>query len=97
MKVNAQKSDREKVAAVAQKYNGVIVDESDVSLTIEATGPSTDIEALLKSLEQFGIKELVQSGLIALERGSITLAERTLSTSGVAISDSHSATADYQN
>ncbi|CAB5064337.1 MAG: acetolactate synthase small subunit [Actinobacteria bacterium] len=97
VKVNAQKSDREKVAAVAQKYNGVIVDESDVSLTIEATGPSTDIEALLKSLEQFGIKELVQSGLIALERGSITLAERTLSTSGVAISDSHSATADYQN
>ncbi|MEY4958842.1 MAG: hypothetical protein RL271_216 [Actinomycetota bacterium] len=97
VKIKAKPSEREKVAAVVAKYNGVIVDESDASLTIEATGPSTDIEALLKSLEQFGIKELVQSGLIALERGGVTLADRTLSTSGVAISDPNSATADYQN
>jgi acetolactate synthase-1/3 small subunit len=40
----------------------------------------------------------VQSGLVALERGDKTLADRTLSTMGTANeSDSNSSTADYQN
>ncbi len=97
VKIKSKKSEREKVLEIVEKYGALIVDETDDSMTIEATGPSMAIEALLNSLEQFGIKELVQSGLIALERGTITLADRTISTSGVAISDPNSATADYQN
>jgi len=40
---------------------------------------------------------LVQSGLIAIEIGDTTLAERTLQETGLATSESHSQTEDYQN
>lgn len=79
------------------KFDAKISDQSADTVTIEAVGNKAKLESLLNALSKFGIKELVQSGLIALERGSATLADRTLSTSGVALSDPESATADYQN
>jgi acetolactate synthase-1/3 small subunit len=79
------------------KFDAKISDQSADTVTIEAVGNKAELESLLHALSKFGIKELVQSGLIALERGSATLADRTLSTSGVALSDPESATADYQN
>ena len=68
------------------------------TVSIEAVGSSAAIEALLNDLKPSGIRELVQSGLVALERGDHTLADRTLSTMGTANeSDPNSSTADYQN
>ena len=61
------------------------------------SGTSKDLESLLKELQSFGIRELAQSGLIAMERGDATLVERTLKETGLASSESHSQTADYQN
>ena len=45
-------------------------------MTVEATGTSDKLEALVKMLEPFGVRELVQSGMVALGRGprSITSA-----------------------
>ena len=85
------------IARTIEPFAAHISDESHDTVTIEAVGTKAQLESLLATLQKFGIKELVQSGLIALERGSVTLADRTLSTSGVAISDPESATADYQN
>ena len=86
--------DIEKVLA---QYGAKISDQSSDTVTIEAVGNKSELESLLSALSKFGIKELVQSGLIALEHGSATLADRTLNTSGIATSDPESATADYQN
>ena len=84
--------------AVVNKYKAVIADESKSTISIEAVGQSSDIESLLTELKPHGIRELVQSGLVALERGDHTLADRTLSTTGTANeSDPNSSTADYQN
>jgi len=83
---------------IAKKHNAVIADESAAAISIEAVGQSAAIEALLAELRPHGIRELVQSGLVALERGDETLADRTLSTMGTANeSDPNSSTADYQN
>ena len=83
---------------IVKKHNAVIADESTTTLSIEAVGQSTAIESLLADLKPHGIRELVQSGLVALERGDKTLADRTLSTMGTANeSDPNSSTADYQN
>jgi len=84
---------------IAKKHNVSIADETDSSISIEAVGSSTAIEALLTDeLKPHGIRELVQSGLVAIERGANTLADRTLSTMGTANeSESNSSTADYQN
>jgi acetolactate synthase-1/3 small subunit len=83
---------------IVKKHNAVIADESPAVISIEAVGQSSAIEALLADLKKHGIRELVQSGLVALERGDKTLADRTLSTMGTANeSDPNSSTADYQN
>jgi acetolactate synthase-1/3 small subunit len=83
---------------IISKHKAVISDEAAGTISIEAVGQSSEIEALLKELRPHGIRELVQSGLVALERGDKTLADRTLSTMGTANeSNPNSSTADYQN
>ena len=88
----------DKTKEITKKHNAVVADENESTISIEAVGASKEIEALLIELKPHGIRELVQSGLVALERGARTLADRTLSTMGTANeSDSNSSTADYQN
>ena len=83
---------------IVSKHKAVISDEAAGTISIEAVGQSSEIEALLKELRPHGIRELVQSGLVALERGDKTLSDRTLSTMGTANeSNPNSSTADYQN
>ena len=91
-------ANNDQTKAIVNKHNVVIADENDSTISIEAVGSSNAIEALLADLKPHGIRELVQSGLVALEQGDRTLADRTLSTMGTANeSDSSSSTADYQN
>ena len=97
VKVNSAGDSRSNIESVIGKYRASIVSQASSSLTIEAIGSSAEIEALLGELSRFGIKELVQSGLIALENGDATLAERTLQETGLASSSTHSQTEDYQN
>ncbi|MEY2664031.1 MAG: hypothetical protein RIR35_839, partial [Actinomycetota bacterium] len=85
------------IEALAKIHNFSIVDETAASLVIEAIGTSKELASLLSELNKFGVKELVQSGLIAIETGDTTLAERTLQETGLASSESHSQTEDYQN
>ena len=47
-----------------------MVDVAPDALTIEATGTAEKLDALLRDLEPYGIKEMVQSGLVAIGRGS---------------------------
>jgi acetolactate synthase-1/3 small subunit len=83
---------------VAAKFGAIIADENDDSLSLEVVGDKARIEELLTALKPHGIRELVQSGLVALERGASTLADRTLTTMGTANeSSSDNKTADYQN
>ena len=50
------------------------------SVTVEATGSRDKLEALLRVLEPFGIKELVQSGVVAVGRGARSISDRSLRT-----------------
>jgi acetolactate synthase-1/3 small subunit len=87
-----------KTRDIAKKHNAQIADENDSTISLEAVGSSAAIEALLSDLNPHGIRELVQSGLVALERGAHTLADRTLSAMGTANeSELNTSTADYQN
>jgi acetolactate synthase-1/3 small subunit len=47
-------------------------------VTIEATGKSDKLQALLKVLEPFGIKELVKSGMVAVGRGPRSISDRAI-------------------
>jgi acetolactate synthase I/III small subunit len=48
------------------------------AITIEATGNPEKLEAMLRVLEPFGVRELVQSGMVAIGRGSRSISDRTL-------------------
>ncbi len=97
VKVKNSPQNRDAITALVAQYKGEIVGETSASLTIESVGSSKDLAALLAELNKFGVKELVQSGLIAIENGDVTLVERTLMETGLASSESHSQTEDYQN
>ena len=69
VKVNASNVNRPQVVDAANIFRARIVDVAPESVVIEATGTPGKLRALLDVLEPFGIRELVQSGEIALNRG----------------------------
>jgi acetolactate synthase I/III small subunit len=69
IKVRADVGTRSQVIEAVNLFRGKVIDVSPESLTIEATGDRGKLEALLKVLEPFGIREIVQSGVVSLSRG----------------------------
>ena len=76
VKVRADASMRTHVLETASLFRAHVVDVSSEVVTIEATGTSGKLEALLRVLEPYGIKELAQSGLLAIGRGSKSITDR---------------------
>ncbi len=77
VKVRAEGAQRTAVLEVVELFRAKVVDVATDALTIEATGHAEKIAALLRVLEPFGIRELVQSGLVALGRGSRSMTDRS--------------------
>ena len=80
VKVRCDQETRAEVLATVQLFRAKVVDVATDAVTVEATGNREKIEALLRVLEPFGIKELVQSGMVAIGRGSRSIADRPLRT-----------------
>ena len=78
VKVSADVQTRSHIIETAHLFRAKIVDVAADAVTIEATGDSEKLEALLRILEPFGIKELVQSGMVAIGRGSRAITDRSL-------------------
>ena len=76
IKVRVDNSTRSQVLEAALLFRAQIVDVAPDALVIEATGNSGKIQALLRMLEPYGIKEIAQSGLLAIGRGSKSITER---------------------
>ena len=69
IKVRADATTRSQVIEAVNLFRAKVVDVSQESLTIEATGTPAKLDALLRVLEPYGIRELVQSGVVSLSRG----------------------------
>ena len=78
VKVKADPQSRSQVLEVVQLFRAKVIDVSSDAVTIEATGGAEKIDALLRVLEPFGVKELVQSGIVAMGRGSRSITDRAL-------------------
>ena len=78
IKVRADTDTRSTVLETVALFRAHVVDVALDAVTIEATGGHDKLEALIKVLEPFGIKELVQSGTIAVGRGGRSITDRTL-------------------
>jgi acetolactate synthase-1/3 small subunit len=78
VKVKADLDTRSHVLETVQLFRAKVVDVAPDAVTIEATGTADKLEAFLRVLEPFGIRELVQSGMVAVGRGSRSITDRTL-------------------
>ncbi|WP_116112908.1 acetolactate synthase small subunit [Austwickia chelonae] len=77
VKVRVDANTRSHVIETVHLFRANVVDVAQDSLTIEATGRVEKLEALLTMLRPYGVKELVQSGLVAIGRGSRSITDRT--------------------
>jgi len=78
VKVKADSKTRSAILETVSLFRAKVVDVAPDAITIEATGNHDKIQALLKVLEEYGIKELVQSGMVAIGRGAKAVSDRTL-------------------
>jgi acetolactate synthase-1/3 small subunit len=78
VKVKADSQSRSQVLETVQLFRAKVVDVSPDAVVIEATGNADKLEALLRVLEPFGVKELVQSGMVAVGRGPRSITDRTI-------------------
>lgn len=73
VKVSANEHNRPQVVDAANLFRARVVDVSPDSVIIEATGVPAKLAALLDVLEPFGIRERIQSGVVAMGRGPKTV------------------------
>jgi len=72
VRVNADPPNRAEILRIADIFRAKVVDLTQRTYTLEATGDEDKIQALLDLLRPFGIKELVRTGLIAISRAGKT-------------------------
>jgi len=76
IKVRVDHQSRSHVLEAVNLFRARVVDVVTDALVIEVTGDTGKIQAFLRVLEPYGIKEIAQSGLIAVGRGSKSITER---------------------
>jgi acetolactate synthase-1/3 small subunit len=69
IKVRADATTRGQVIEAVNLFRAKVVDVTTESVTIEATGTPAKLEAFMRVLEPYGIRELAQSGVVSLSRG----------------------------
>jgi acetolactate synthase-1/3 small subunit len=76
VKVRTDSTTRSQVLEAAALFRANVVDVTSDALVIEVTGDNGKVQALLRLLEPYGIKEIAQSGALAIGRGGKSITER---------------------
>ena len=78
LKVNAGSHDAcNRIIQIANIFRASIIDVSTTTLTIAMIGDASKAEAIIDLVKEFGVLELVRTGMVALERGADTIYEAT--------------------
>jgi acetolactate synthase-1/3 small subunit len=78
VKVRADDTTRRGVLETVELFRAKVVDVGPEALTIEVTGQPAKLDAMLRMLEPYGIREMVQSGVVALGRGPRSMTQAAL-------------------
>ena len=77
VKVRADAATRGEVLDAVQLFKAKVVDVAPDAVTIQVVGNADKLADFLRVVEPFGIRELVQSGMVAIGRGSRSISERS--------------------
>jgi acetolactate synthase I/III small subunit len=78
VKVRADDATRRSVLETVELFKARVADVGPEVLTIELTGRPDKLNAMIQMLEPYGIREMVQSGMVALGRGSRSMTQTAL-------------------
>ena len=78
VKVKADASMRGQVLEIVQLFRAKVVDVATDAITVQVVGNRDKLEDFLRIVEPFGVRELVQSGMVAIGRGGRSISERNL-------------------
>ncbi len=68
LKIQTTAATRPEIMQIAEIFRAKVVDISPRTLTLEATGSRQKVDAIIKMLKPFVIKELARTGQVALKR-----------------------------
>ena len=72
MKVGCNTAQRAEIMKIAELMQARIVDVSPASLTLEFTDTLERTETLVSLLRPYSIREIVRTGMVAIEKGAQT-------------------------
>ena len=73
VKVKVTPSQRREILDIVKVMNGQIIDISRETMTVELCSISSDIELITDLLSAYEVLEVARTGLVALEKGSMTI------------------------
>ena len=73
VKVKATSKYRDEIKRISDTFGGRIIEMAETTFTIELTGPSSELDAYLDSLDKAAIIETVRTGALGIGRGDSTL------------------------
>ena len=76
IKVHADDANRTAVLQVVDLFRAHVVDVAPTSVVIETIGSESKVKALLTGLQPYGVKEIVQSGAVAITRGPRSITDQ---------------------
>ena len=73
IKVKNEAKNRADIMTAVDVYRASVIDYSADGMCIEVTGNPSKIDAFVKLMQPFGILEMCRTGIVALDRGTVTL------------------------
>ena len=70
IKLNATPSTRMEIMEICNVFRANVVDLTEKTMTLEVTGRSDKIDAILSLVQKYGIREMVRTGQVTLVRGA---------------------------
>ena len=73
IKVANEAKNRNDIMTAVDVFRASVIDYSPEGMCIEVTGNPSKIDAFVKLMQPFGILEMCRTGIVALDRGTVTL------------------------
>jgi acetolactate synthase-1/3 small subunit len=70
IKVNATPTTRMEIMEICNVFRANVVDLTEKTMTLEVTGRSDKIDAILSLVHKYGVREMVRTGQVTLVRGT---------------------------
>ena len=78
IKIRCDARQRTEILQIVDLFRAHVVDVAADSMVVEAVGTPEKLEALMQALAVHDVREIVQSGTVAIGRGSRSITERAL-------------------